>query len=263
LWSFTGSLGANASIDSGSATSQVIVVRFTSNAAAGAGDSVRVSYNSGCGYSANKASKLTNVVTTVPAAPASLTITPVSVTSCGNRVYRYAAPVLSAATATAAAPTGYVWSFTGTLGANAVIDSGDVNSRVIRVKYTLNTAAGAGDSVRVLYTSSCGNSANKASKLSNTVLAGCPPPTAKVVAPATFGVNVYPNPSNSEFNVQLNGASSEAVSVRVLDAQGRFIKSLRTSPNQTISLGSDLKAGAYLLEVRQGSNVKTTRVLKF
>jgi hypothetical protein len=30
-----------------------------------------------------------------------------------------------------------------------------------------------------------------------------------------------------------------------------------------ITLGSDLKAGSYLVEVRQGNNVKVTRVLKF
>jgi nucleoid-associated protein YgaU len=76
-------------------------------------------------------------------------------------------------------------------------------------------------------------------------------------------VNVYPNPSNGQFNVQLSGATSEAVNVRVLDAQGRYIKAVRSAGNGVITLGSDLKAGAYLLEVRQGNNVKVTRVLKF
>ena len=263
LWSFTGSLGANATIDSGSATSQVIVVRFTSNSAAATGDSVRVCYNSGCGYGPNRASKLTNVVTTVPLAPTGITVTPVSATTCGARVYRYAAPVLPAATATAAAATGYEWAFTGVLGANATIDSGDVNSRIIRVRYTLNSAAATGDSVKVRYSSSCGYSPYKAAKLTNTALTGCPPPVAKVAAPASFGVNVYPNPSNGQFNVQLSGATSEVVNVRILDAQGRYVKAVRSAGNGVITLGSDLKAGAYLLEVRQGNNVKTTRVLKF
>jgi len=263
LWSFTGTLGANAVIDSGSETSRVILVRYTSNAAAGAGDSVRVRYNSGCGYGPNKAAKLTNVVTTAPIAPTAVTITSVSPTACGARVYRYSAPALPAATATAAGATGYEWAFTGTLGANATIDSGDVNSRTILVRYTLNSAAGAGDSVKVRYSSSCGYSPYKAAKLSNTALAGCPPPVAKVAAPASFGVNVYPNPSNGQFNVQLTGATSEAVNVRVLDAQGRYIKAVRSAGNGVITLGSDLKAGAYLLEVRQGNNVKVTRVLKF
>jgi len=193
-WSFTGTLGANAVIDSGTSTSQVIVVRFTSNAAAGAGDSVRVRYNSGCGYGPNKSSKLTNVATTVPLAPASITITAVQTNVCGARIYRYAAPALPVATATAAAATGYEWSFTGTLGANATIDSGDVNSRIIRVSFTSNAVAGAGDSVRVRYSSSCGYSANKTAKLSNTALNPPLAPTAitiTAVSATTCGARIY------------------------------------------------------------------------
>ena len=261
-WSFVG-LGLNATIDSGDINSRIIRVSYTSNVAAGAGDSVRVRYASSCGYSNNKASKLSNTALNPPAAPSAITITPVSATTCGARVYRYAAPTLPLATTTTGAATGYVWSFTGTLGANATIDSGDAGSRVILVRYTSNVAAGAGDSVRVRYTSGCGLSANKASKLSNLALANCPPPTAKVSAPASFGVNVYPNPSNGQFNVQLSGATSEVVNVRILDAQGRYIKAVRSAGNGVITLGSDLKAGSYLVEVRQGNNVKVTRVLKF
>ena len=263
-WSFAGTLGANATIDSGDINSRIIRVSYTSNAAAGA-DSVRVRYSSSCGYSNNKASKLSNTALNPPAAPSAITITAVSANTCGARVYRYAAPALPAATATTGAATGYVWSFTGTLGANAVIDSGDAGSRVILVRYTSNVAAGAGDSVRVRYTSGCGLSANKASKLSNLALANCPPPTTKVSAPVapSFGVNVYPNPSNGQFNVQLSGATSEVVNVRILDAQGRYIKAVRSAGNGVITLGSDLRAGSYLLEVRQGNNVKVTRVLKF
>jgi hypothetical protein len=41
-----------------------------------------------------------------------------------------------------------------------------------------------------------------------------------------------------------------------------MIKSLKQVPNQTWIVGSDLKAGAYFLEVRQGKQVKTTRLVK-
>ena len=137
--------------------------------AAATGDSVKLYYTSDCGNSAPLAVKLTNVSIGVPAAPSGITITPVSVSNCGNKVYRYAAPSLPSATSTTVAATGYVWSFTGTLGANAVIDSGDVNAQVILVKFTNNDAAASGDSVRVLYTSDCGNSVNKSAILTNTI----------------------------------------------------------------------------------------------
>jgi hypothetical protein len=169
-WSFTG-LGTTASIDSGDVNSQVIRVSYTSNSAAAVGDSVRVAYTSLCGNSLNKSAKLTNITSTVPATPASIIITAISTTVCGNKKYRYSAPALPAGTATAAAASGYVWSFTNSsLGNNAHIDSGDVNSQKIVVSYTLNSDAAAGDSVNLYYTSTCGNSATKALKLTNTLL---------------------------------------------------------------------------------------------
>ena len=268
VWSFKG-LGTTGVIDSGDVNSRIIVVRYTSNAAAATGDSVRVLYTSGCGNSLNRALKLTNAAITTPAAPASITITPVTITVCGNRVYRYAAPALVGATATAGAATGWLWSFTGTLGANAVIDSGDANSQVIRVKFTSNAAAATGDSVRVRYTSGCGNGLNKASKLSNTALANCPVvpanlPVTKVAPVRTdMNVKVYPNPTTNNFNVQVLSAGTEQSVVRVMDLQGRVLKTMNVSANETVNLGSDLRAGAYIVEVRQGNSVKTTRVLKF
>ena len=273
-WSFVGTLGTNATIDSGDVNSRVIVVRYTNSSAAATGDSVRLAYTSSCGNGANRSLKLTNVALTLPAAPASIVATNVSVTTCGNRVYRYTAPVLTAAqlagTATAAPITGYLWSFTGTLGANATIDSGDVNSRIIVVRYTSNAAAATGDSVRVRYTSSCGNGANRALKLTNLALANCPPPAntpvtkvAPVVAPSDMNVKVYPNPTTNNFNVQVLSGGTEMSVVRVMDLQGRVLKTMQVSANETVNLGSDLRAGAYIVEVRQGKSVKTTRVLKF
>jgi peroxiredoxin family protein len=170
-------LGVNATLDSGSLTSQVVRMKYTSNNAAATGDSVIVFYKSNCGNSANKASKLTNALRSVPAAPATLTITIVK-DSCGNRVYRYAAPSLPAATTTTGNATGYQWSFKGSLGVNATLDSGSLTSMVVRMKYTSNIAAATGDSVIVYYTSDCGNSLKKASKLSNATTSAPATPTA-------------------------------------------------------------------------------------
>ncbi len=188
IWSFTGTLGANAVIDSGSVNSRIIVVTFTNNAAANTGDSVRVLFTSGCGNSRNKSVKLTNALLAVPAAPASITITPISTNICNAKRYRYAAPALLGATATATAATGYQWSFTGSLGANAFIDSGTVNSQVITVKYTSNVAAATGDSVRVSFTSACGNSANKSVKLTNTLLSAPAAPSGITITAITTNV---------------------------------------------------------------------------
>lgn len=232
-WAFVGSLGATAVIDSGTLTSRIFTAHFTYAAAAAAsGDSLKVRYTSACGLSAFRALKLGNTLTgtSVPVAPASITMTLVS-NVCGARIYRYTAPVLPAGTTTLAAATGYLWSLPfGTVGSTGVIDSGNQASRVILVRYTSNASAGVGDSIRVRYTSLCGNSPNRTVRLSNIALTDCPVniPTTKVSpvinAPEVFSVNVYPNPSKDQFNLRLSGNTTEKVSIRFMDMQGRVLK---------------------------------------
>jgi peroxiredoxin family protein len=271
VWDFVGSLASTLTVDSGDVYSQKFTVTFTSNAAALTGDSVRMLYTTaGCGNSARKTAKLANTLLSAPV-PASITIA-TKADACNARKYRYIAPSpLPVATATTGAATGYLWSTpTGTVGSTGTIDSGDVTSRIITVTYTSNAAAGTGDSIRLQYTTNgCGNSVAKAQKLSNLVKTGCVPPIAKNTSrvPATVStsmeVKVYPNPTTSQFNVQVKSSGTEEAVVRVLDVTGRFIKSVKVSSNSNVNLGSDLKAGAYMLEVRQGKEVKTVRVMKF
>ena len=270
-WSLVGALSNTATIDSGNVNSQKIVVTFTSNAAAATGDSIRLYYTSDCGNGARKASKLTNTLLGAPSAPATITIQAKS-DVCNARTYRYIAPaVLPVATTTIGAASGYLWSApTGNVGSTGTIDSGEVNSRIITVTYSSNAAAGVGDSIRLVYTSLCGDGKTKAQKLSNLVKNGCTPiaknvSTSRVpnTVPTSMEVNVYPNPTTSQFNIQVKSAGTEEVVVRVLDLTGRFIKSIKVSSNSNLSLGSDLKAGAYMLEVKQGKEVKMVRVVKF
>ena len=170
-WSFVGKLGANAVVDSGSLTSRIVRMKYTLNTAAATGDSVRVAYTSSCGTGLRRALKLTNTLLSTPSAPSSITVTSVRDT-CGGRIYRYTAPALTGSA------TGWEWSFVGVLGTNAVIDSGTLTSRIVRMKYTLNTAAARGDSARVAYTSSCGTSPRRVLRLTNSLL------SAPTVAPA-------------------------------------------------------------------------------
>jgi hypothetical protein len=270
VWSFTGSLGSNAVIDSGDVSSQKIRVRFTSNNAASVGDNVRVAFTSDCGNSLWKSYKLTNTALLTPT-PASITQTLVTNT-CGARVYRYTAPALTNATTTAAATTGYSWTLPiGNVGSTGTLDSGSLSGRTIRIIYTSNAAAATSDSIKVAYVSACGTGNSKAIKLTNLVKTGCPAITKLPYSKtnnnqnnqSSMQVTVFPNPSKSNFNLQVTTANKEVVTARVLDLQGRFIKSIMVTPYQTQTLGSDLKAGVYLIEVRQGQQVKTMRVVKF
>ena len=169
-WSFQGPLYASMTIDSGSLNSRVLTVTYTSNLVASLSDSVKCRYTSICGNSLSKAAKLTNTALNVPAAPVSITITSVAQNVCGNRLYRYTAPNLPVATTTTGAATGWVWELTGSLSEFANIDSGDVNTQKILVSFNSNDASVAGDSIKLYYTSGCGDSKTKASKLTNTAL---------------------------------------------------------------------------------------------
>ena len=263
-WSFVGILGTNAVVDSGSLTSRIVRMKYSLNTAAATGDSARVAYTNGCGNSSLRTLKLTNTLLKAPTiAPVAPTITLVSTTNC-KRVYRYS--TTSPLTGTA---TGYLWTFVGSLGSTATLDSGTLNSRVVRMAFT-NTSGAITDSARVVFTSGCGNSPVAKTKLTNTLL-NCTPvkilplQTNKVsanVMEAKFDVKVFPNPSTGVFNVQLQSAGKEFVLIRVVDSQGRLVEMLNAKPNANIMIGRNLVPGLYFLEVLQGNNKKSVKLLK-
>jgi uncharacterized protein (TIGR02145 family) len=274
-WSFKGSLSgnpfldtANAVVDSGNVNSRIIVVRYKTNVAAVTGDSVKVNYTSVCGNGNAKAVKLTNTAIAAPSVPASIIVTQVS-DVCGARVYRYTAPNLSVATTTQAAATGYEWNFKGTLGNNGVIDSGTINSRIIRIKYSMNSAAASTDSAKVRYTSSCGYSLYRGIKLTNTAKV-CFILGKEIISKINqqqngleeMQVKVFPNPTHDYFNLQINTLNQLPVDVSIIDAQGKLIKRLSAKPNETSSIGNDLLSGIYLIKVVQGNQMKTVKVVK-
>jgi len=363
LWSLPeGPNGSTGTIDSGNVNSQTIIVAYTSNAAAVAGDTIRVRYTSGCGLGEVKATKLTNTVLGAPAAPASVTIALVS-DICGARIYRYTVPALTAATTTTGAPTGYLWSMPfGTVGSTGVLDSGTVTSQVIRIRYSSNAVAATGDSIKVMYTSSCGNSPSKAQKLSNVaatiltapstltgttsicsvvgtatsnryiasavtgavsyfwsiptgavidsgsnglkikvrfltagandsiyvqavgtngcygtkkvlklVTTGCVTPSytrgesvpVKNTITDPMSVSIYPNPTTSNYQLFVKTKNVNTVIASVFDAQGRLMNTFKFNSTETIAFGNELKAGVYMVELIEGKEVKTVRVVKY
>jgi hypothetical protein len=76
-------------------------------------------------------------------------------------------------------------------------------------------------------------------------------------------VKIFPNPTVSDFKLQVITSQKEEITVRVIDNEGRLFKTFKLMPYQTIALGAELKAGSYMVEVRQGQTVKTSKVIKF
>jgi hypothetical protein len=78
-----------------------------------------------------------------------------------------------------------------------------------------------------------------------------------------FTLNVSPNPTNSEFMIQVFIKSIEPVTVRVFDNNGALRSvSSSTSGTNYVLVGRDLPNGIYMAEVIQGANRKTVKLLK-
>ncbi len=177
----------------------------------------------------------------------------IQVQTCPARIYSYTLATMPYGAASV------LW----TVPAGATILTGTGTSS-ITVSYPPTAVAGA---VTAQGISNCGNGTTRSTPVK---LAACTAPTpfakeniGKAVSAEAMTVSVYPNPSVSDFNLKVITAGKEIVHVRILDAQGRVYKQFTVLPYQTTTIGADLKAGAYLLEVRQGGVVKMTKIVKF
>jgi hypothetical protein len=85
----------------------------------------------------------------------------------------------------------------------------------------------------------------------------------EVLTPIEFNVKAFPNPTENQFILVLESNSNEKINVVVYDALGRTVKKFeRGNSQQPIYFGKDLKAGAYFVELRQGENRKTIKLIK-
>ena len=86
--------------------------------------------------------------------------------------------------------------------------------------------------------------------------------TAEKSSQDIFEVTVYPNPSINDFAVKVNSSGKGEIKIRILDAQGRVCKILMMPPNVIRTLGSDLKAGFYILEATGNDKIISMRLVK-
>jgi hypothetical protein len=78
-----------------------------------------------------------------------------------------------------------------------------------------------------------------------------------------FEVSAFPNPTTTDFKLNINSSYSGAIKITVFDLMGRVVKTLLVNGKQTLTLGSEFKQGMYMIEVRQGKQVKELKVVKF
>ena len=98
----------------------------------------------------------------------------------------------------------------------------------------------------------------------------CPPPLPRShsIAKAnsnskSFNITLSPNPSSNQFIlVAHSGNTKQPVSVRVVNTNGRSVYETKGQTEQIFSFGNTLPNGLYMVEVRQGEQVKTVKAMK-
>ncbi len=73
---------------------------------------------------------------------------------------------------------------------------------------------------------------------------------------------VTPNPTAQHFNLQVQSANNGKVEVRLFDISGKLISTMYTVGNSTMRFGNELKPGVYFIEIIQGQQHKTIKVVK-
>jgi hypothetical protein len=76
-------------------------------------------------------------------------------------------------------------------------------------------------------------------------------------------IKALPNPSYGVFNLQIESGSSENITMRIMDMQGRLIEQfLNVRQSQQLRIGEKYKAGVYFIELIQGSERKQMKLVK-
>jgi hypothetical protein len=99
------------------------------------------------------------------------------------------------------------------------------------------------------------------------ILGSCEPISVamrSIVVPETdLAIRVLANPSHNYFDIQLRGKSDDNIRLTVYDIMGRVIETKSSlSSNQTVRLGSFYRSGIYLVEILQGAQKQTLKLVK-
>jgi len=112
-----------------------------------------------------------------------------------------------------------------------------------------------------------GNSGVADHLLHGDMLGTCEPATVSVrsndVSETDLVVRLLANPSPNYFDIQIRSKADNNIRLTVYDNMGRVIETKSSLPsNQTVRLGSFYHSGIYLVEIVQGGQKQTLRLVK-
>jgi hypothetical protein len=229
--SYTWTAPSNASIVNGQGTATVRL-NFGNGFSSG---TLSVRAVNSCGTSAAR----TLAITSVPPMPGAIN-GPATFCANSNIVYSISA-VTGATTYNWVVPTGA--SITSGQGTTSITVHHGTHSGKIKVR--------AGNA--------CGYSAYQLLNVTKT----CREAGDLVEAENTFKINVYPNPSSSQFSIAVTSSEETKYILVVRDITGREIMVRENIPSdQEITFGSELVTGIYFTEIILGNERKILKVIK-
>jgi len=211
---------------------------------------VSVEAVNGCGTSNTRSMTVSSL-----SAPRPGVIDVINLTTCPDRTYSYTIANMPSNA------TSLVWN--APIGGTIVSGQGTTS---IVVSYATNTSIDG-----YVYVQSVNNCSLSYARSSKVKFAACASGlvasnnslTKGTLATNDINVKIYPNPSTTSFNLQALTNVNGSIAVKVMDIQGRTIKTMNISANQTINFGAELRAGSYMVELNQAGVIKTVRVIKF
>lgn len=76
-------------------------------------------------------------------------------------------------------------------------------------------------------------------------------------------VQAFPNPSSSNFYLQINSHSNKVIGMRILDAMGKLVKTRKSIvSNTSVAVGKSYKPGIYYAEFVQDNKKRTLKIIK-
>ncbi len=77
-----------------------------------------------------------------------------------------------------------------------------------------------------------------------------------------FTTDVYPNPSGGVFNVKMTSSSKAPTLLRIVNNSGTIIYSTKINAGVNYQVGENLQPGIYYINISQGTQSKTMKVVK-
>jgi photosystem II stability/assembly factor-like uncharacterized protein len=78
-----------------------------------------------------------------------------------------------------------------------------------------------------------------------------------------FFVELYPNPSQNDFNLSVQSSGHDKIIVTVSDLQGRILKKLETVTDASFRFGAELHPGIFIVKIEQGKTFAFRKMIKY